>query len=67
MALTNLLQHVEEEIAGTGRIEKRTALVVTDGDEVAVPSAVEAVQICRHENDVTRTRQLLHGGHPVYW
>ncbi len=39
MALADLLQHFEEEIAGAGCAEKRTALIATCGNEVGVSSA----------------------------
>jgi len=48
MALANLLQNLEEEIARVGCAEKGTALITACGDKVRVSSAVEAVQVCWH-------------------
>jgi hypothetical protein len=56
MALSDLFHDFEEEIATVGCTEKGTALIATCGNKVGVPSAVVAVQVCRHENDVTGMR-----------
>ncbi len=48
MALTDLFHDFEEEIAGSGRAEKRAALIAAGGNEVGVSSAVVAVQVGGH-------------------
>jgi hypothetical protein len=48
MTLAVLLQHLEEEIAGPGCVEKRTTLIATCGNKVGVSRAVVAVQVGRH-------------------
>ena len=48
MALADLLQHFEKEIARAGRAEKGTALITTCGNKVGVSSAVVAVKVCWH-------------------
>src|ERR1700677_3466549 len=53
MTMANLLHHLEKEIAGTRCAEKGTALIATCRNKVGVSSAVGAVQVCRHWNDVT--------------
>jgi hypothetical protein len=58
MALADLLHDFEEEIARAGYPEKRTALITTCSNKVGVSSAVVAVQVCRHGNDVTRTLEF---------
>jgi hypothetical protein len=55
MPLAHLFHNFEEEIARAGCPEKGTALITTCGNKVGVSSAVVAVQICWHENDLTRT------------
>jgi hypothetical protein len=58
MSLADLLHNFEEEIAGAGCPEKRTALITTGGNKMGIPSAVVAVQVCRHENDVAETSRF---------
>ena len=58
MTLADLLHHFEEEIARVGSPEKGSALITTCGYKVGVSSAIVAVQVCRHENDVTRTQEF---------
>src|SRR5580700_10414554 len=53
MTLPDLLHNFEEEIARARCPEKGTALIATCGNKVEVSSAVEAVQVCRHRNDIT--------------
>ena len=48
MALADLLNDLEEEIARAGCAEKGTALIATCGNKVGVSRAVVAVQVCRH-------------------
>jgi len=48
MPLADLLHHLQEEIARTGRSEKGTALITTRGNKVGISSAVVTVQVCRH-------------------
>ena len=48
MALANLLQNFEEEIARVACPQKGTALITTCGNKVRVSSAVEAVQVGWH-------------------
>jgi hypothetical protein len=58
MTLADLLHNFEEEIARAGCPEKGTALIATCGNKVRVSSAVVAVQVCRHRNDITGTRRF---------
>src|ERR1700683_1276071 len=58
MALADLLHNFEEEIARAGRPEKGPALITTCGSKVGVSSAVVAVQVCRHWNDITEARTI---------
>jgi len=58
MTLADLLQNFEEEMARAGCAEKRTALITACGNKVGVSSAIVAVQVCRHGNDVTRTLEF---------
>jgi len=58
MALPNLLQHFEEEIARARCVQQGTPLIATCGNKVEVSGAVVALQAFRHENDVTQPRRF---------
>jgi hypothetical protein len=59
MALADLLHYFEKEIARARCPEKGTALIATCGNKVGVSSAVVAVQVGGHGNDVTGTLEFL--------
>ena len=58
MSLADPLHNFEKEIARARCPEQGTALITTCSNKVGVSSAVVAVQVCRHGNDVTRTLEF---------
>ena len=45
---TNLTENTDDEVASADRMEKRSALVATEGDEVEVVAAGDASEILQH-------------------